>query len=201
MPDNFILPLMRTGGLPLVVSIAAPISRSGSATRSIGRRHNDSSPVSSVEKSCPAMSPISKRIAVPELPKSSGPGGDCRPFIPKPETRSRSGAGSSIAAPIARNAVSIARQSSLARKPLISEEPSAIAPSNSARCEIDLSPGTTAFPPTRRPGRTINRETPLTSSAPETHPLTQIQSAASLAKNSPWPSAGPVQDLQHGRRV
>ena len=56
-------------------SIVAPIRRSGSATRRIGRRVSEASPASSVSNGRPASSPISRRIVVPELPQSIGPAG------------------------------------------------------------------------------------------------------------------------------
>ena len=59
---------------PSRASTPAPISRSGSTTRSTGRRRIDSSP-SSVHSppGCPASQPGSRRSSVPELPTSSRP--------------------------------------------------------------------------------------------------------------------------------
>ena len=54
--------------------------------------------------------------------------------------------------PKARIAARLARQSSLARKPLTSLDPSAMPESISARCEMDLSPGTVIAPETRVAG-------------------------------------------------
>ena len=62
------------------------------------------------------------------------------------------GSGSSIRTPSARMAARLARQSSLARKPLMLLMPSAIPESMSERCEIDLSPGTSRAPDTRCDG-------------------------------------------------
>ena len=54
-------------------STVAPMSRSGSATRSIGLRDSDSSPVSSVTQGKAAQNPASRRMPVPELPTSTTP--------------------------------------------------------------------------------------------------------------------------------
>src|SRR6185437_2557522 len=51
--------------------ISAPICRSGSITRRIGRRLRDLSPVSSELKLCPASAPANNRIVVPLFPASS----------------------------------------------------------------------------------------------------------------------------------
>ena len=60
--------------------IRAPISVSGRMTRPIGRPESDASPVRRERKGCPASSPASRRIVVPELPQSMSPGGalSCR---------------------------------------------------------------------------------------------------------------------------
>ena len=55
-------------------STVAPIWRSGSATRRIGRRVSEASPHSSVSNGRPASRPMSRRMVVPELPQSSGAG-------------------------------------------------------------------------------------------------------------------------------
>ena len=46
--------------------------RSGTATRSIGRRDSEASPISVESKGCAASSPMNRRMAVPALPMSSG---------------------------------------------------------------------------------------------------------------------------------
>ena len=147
-------PCRCTGGWPSVVSIAAPISRSGRAARSIGRRDSDSSPTSTDSNDWPASRPIDSRIAVPALPMSSAWRGAFRPCSPAPWIRTRPSARRSIATPIARIALRVDRQSALARKPSTSVTPSAMPPSIIARWEIDLSPGTRSSPCTVRCGRT-----------------------------------------------
>ena len=81
-------------------------------------------------------------MPVPELPRSSTFEGACRPCGPTPSTRT-----SRSAVPIDRHAERLERR--LRREAVFAGEeavdhrrPSAIAPSISARCEIDLSPGT-----------------------------------------------------------
>ena len=69
------LPVTVNGGKrPSVASIRAPISASGVATRSTGRRRIDASPSSvQLPPSCPASQPGSRRISVPALPTSIAP--------------------------------------------------------------------------------------------------------------------------------
>ena len=75
-------PAAAAGSVRPVRSTAAPISASGSATRSIGRSESDSSPTSSVAQAKPATRPHSSRMEVPELPQSSGRAGRCRRVRP-----------------------------------------------------------------------------------------------------------------------
>ena len=91
----------------------------------------------------------------------SGPDGARNPCKPAPETMISSGSLSSICTPSARSAAIVARQSSPARKPRIVVCPSASAPSISARCEIDLSPGTDMRPAAVPPGWTLICVAPL----------------------------------------
>ena len=130
-----------SGQCPFRLSILAPIRSSGSITRPIGRRDSDSSPTSVIRQpnrsGCPASAPVSKRIPVPELPRSRAWSGACRPR-PSIETRSPLRL---TAAPSSAIAFSVARVSSAGRKPSIRVEPRARPPSRAARCEIDLSPG------------------------------------------------------------
>src|SRR5438105_12545098 len=63
IPCSGVSPPTRRGGHVA----AAPISRSGSTTRPIGRRDKDSSPASSLSKSCAANKPASSRIVVPDF--------------------------------------------------------------------------------------------------------------------------------------
>ncbi len=95
-----------------------------------------------------------RRIAVPELPRSSGACGALNPCTPTPWTRTSVCPGRSMRTPSAPSARAVARQSSPARKPLICVSPSASAPSSSARWEIDLSPGILSVPPTLPPPAT-----------------------------------------------
>ena len=71
MPCNLpACPVIYSGDVPVSdVLITAPIFARGSVTRFIGRFESDSSPVKTQSKSCPASSPLKRRIDVPELPK------------------------------------------------------------------------------------------------------------------------------------
>ena len=112
-------PSTTSGAWPSAVSTVAPISRSGSAIRSIGRALSDSSPTSSKRPSCPARIPGSRRMRVPALPQSSGPSGGRRPRSPTPSRRTRSPS-TSTPAPSARTAAAVERVSAEAPKPSIS---------------------------------------------------------------------------------
>ena len=68
-------------------TIVAPIRVSGSATRPIGRRLSDSSPVSMVQNGCPASTPRSSRAVVPEFPQSTTSPGSWSPSRPTPTIR------------------------------------------------------------------------------------------------------------------
>ena len=153
-------------------STVAPISRSGSATRSSGRRESDSSPTSSKRPSCPASIPGSSRIRVPALPQSIGTAGRAKAAeadAARPAGRRPS---SSTVAPSAATAAAVESVSSERPKPRISLSPSAIAASSSARWEMDLSPGTARSPRRltagssrtglSRPRRTPARRSPST---------------------------------------
>ena len=91
-------------------STVAPMRRSGSATRRIGRRVSEASPTSSVSNGRPASRPISSRIVVPELPQSSAPAAAVRPAKPTPWTRASSPA-STMSTPSARSAAAVDRLS------------------------------------------------------------------------------------------
>ncbi len=108
----------------------------------MGRLVSDASPVSTASNGWPLSNPAMRRIAVPELPRSKGSAGTCSPAGPTPCTVISVSDLRSISTPMADIAARVARQSSPGRKPLMSVAPSAIPPSISARCEIDLSPGT-----------------------------------------------------------
>ncbi len=152
MPWSAAPPVIVTGGLPPTVATCAPMSRSGAATRSMGRFMSEESPMSLESKRCAASRPMNRRMAVPALPMFSSDAAAFRPCIPAPWTITLVVAGRSIAMPIACSAVIVERQSSLARKPLTRVTPCARPPSMSERCEIDLSPGTVSSPPTRVTG-------------------------------------------------
>jgi len=141
--------------LRAVVSICAPICRSGSTMRRIGRRDSDSSPIRVVGKFWAASRPVISRIEVPELPRSSACAGSRRPCRPTPWTRRWVSASWSMRTPMARNAFMVLRQSSPVRKPRTSDWPSAREASITARCEIDLSPGTRTVPENEPPGWTV----------------------------------------------
>ncbi len=81
-------PTTSSGACPSVVVTAAPIARSGSATRSIGRADRLSSPTSTERNGAAASVPASSRIEVPELPQSSGPAASVSAERPSPSTSS-----------------------------------------------------------------------------------------------------------------
>ena len=139
-------PVIRTGGSPPVVSIATPISASGSATRLIGRRRMLSSP-SSVNVPCwPASRPGSRRISVPALPTSIAPSGARSPRSPTPSITRVVSSGRSIGTPIARNASTVESVSAEEPNPSTRTRPSASEPSITLRWLTDLSPGTVSPP-------------------------------------------------------
>src|SRR6478672_6562144 len=133
----------------------APIECNGSITRCMGRLDNDASPANVESNDCPASSPANSRIAVPALPQSSGDCGALRPSIPTPCTIRTEGSGISTRTPMAAKAAAVARVSAPSRNPSIRDVPSAIAASMTARCEIDLSPGTVRQPFSGVPGPAI----------------------------------------------
>ncbi len=135
-------PWTSSGGRPSSLPIRAPICSSGAMTLAMGLADSDSSPVRTQLNDCPQSSPAIRRIAVPELPRSSACRGARNPRRPTPCTITSVEDRCSMCTPIAAIAASVARQSSPARNPLISVTPSAILPSIRARCETDLSPGT-----------------------------------------------------------
>ena len=68
-------------------TIVAPIARSGSAMRPIGRPRSEASPASSVQKGRPVNTPGSRRAIVPELPQSMRSDGSLSPRRPLPAIR------------------------------------------------------------------------------------------------------------------
>jgi hypothetical protein len=101
--------------------------------------------------------PASRRIVVPERAQLSGAFGARRPYSPRPWMVSAVWLCLSISTPSARRQVRVVRQSLQERKPLIRLAPVAKAPSNSARCEMDLSPGILSRPRNGGLGCTVNR--------------------------------------------
>jgi len=150
-------PRIASGGSrpPSRPSTVAPIRRSGSAMRPMGRRRSGSVPVSSVVKGCPATRPERRRIVVPEPLQCSTSAGSARPSRPRPCTRRRPLGSSSISAPSACMHRSVARQTSAGTQPAISVSPSAIVASIKARWVMDLSPGTVTAPRSGPEGRMI----------------------------------------------
>ena len=67
-------------------SMCAPIARSGSTTRRIGRPARDASPVRTLRKLRPARSPVSIRSVDPELPQSMTLAGSRSAAAPAPVT-------------------------------------------------------------------------------------------------------------------
>ena len=130
-------------------SITAPISRRGLAIRSIGRLEREASPVSLVSNGWAARIPESRRIVVPLFPQYTGSEGASN-LPPIPCTRSLAAppqsfsSSTSISTPIARMASTVHQQSSLGRKPSISQVPFAREANMTDRCEMLLSPGTTS---------------------------------------------------------
>ena len=140
-------PSIRSGSRPSLVSTCAPISERGAATRSIGRELSESSPVSSKRRpSWPARRPGSSRASVPAFPQSIGASGSRSPESPRPRTCSTSGSSSSTETPSDRTAAIVDSVSSERPNPRTIVAPSHTAPTSSARCEIDLSPGTRSAP-------------------------------------------------------
>ena len=81
-------PVTVSGAWPSVVTTSAPMSRSGSATRSIGRVLSDASPVRVNVPGWPASTPASSRMSVPAFRQSRGTDGCSSPRRPAPKTRS-----------------------------------------------------------------------------------------------------------------
>ena len=114
--------------------------------RCIGRLRSEASPSKVAVIGQPATAPITSRQPVPELPKSSTPAGCRKPPTPTPWTATRPRRCARPRAPSARMALAVLSTSSPSSRPEIRVSPTARAPKISARCEIDLSPGTRTRP-------------------------------------------------------
>ena len=93
-----------------------------------------------------AMRPRQSLTPVPALPKSSGASGLARPATPTPLTCQAPSAPVVTLAPSASMARAVASTSSDSSRPRMRVSPTEMAPSISARCDIDLSPGTRIRP-------------------------------------------------------
>ena len=130
-------------------STSSPICISGLSTRPMGRRDSEASPTNLTRISWPAIRPIIRRMPVPELPKSMSPPGSTRPPTPRPST-SHVAPTLRTGQPIACSALAVLSTSSPSSRPAMAVRPVASAPNISARCEIDLSPGTRTRPESAR---------------------------------------------------
>ncbi len=136
----------------------APIRSSGSSTRRMGRLRSEASPSKVAAIGQPATAPSISRQPVPELPKSRALAGSAKPPTPTPCTRHSPAPRRSTCAPSAATALAVLSTSSPSSRPLMRVSPTASAPNISARCEIDLSPGTRTRPfsgPARRAVREL----------------------------------------------
>ena len=146
-------PSIVSGRCPSVVSICAPIRRSGSATRSIGRAESDSSPVSVNVPSWNASSPTISRARVPALPQSIVAG--CEPAQADAVHRELIAVVVDLGAERAHRCERRRRCRPSARSRARRSRRRETAPSSSARCEIDLSPGTAKCPSSLTAGSTL----------------------------------------------
>src|SRR5216683_1267969 len=147
-------PVTVKGAWPSCDWILAPMVRSGSTTRAIGRRRSDVSPSRVADTQLPDSTPSIRRIVVPEFAQSSGPCGVLNDRQPPPWTRAGPPARLMLT-PRLRRQATVAATSSPSGSPSMRLSPCAIAASISARWAIDLSPGTRSSPVTRCAGSTI----------------------------------------------
>ena len=128
-------------------SIRAPIRRSGAATRPIGRRQSEASPVKSARIGWLATRPMSSRAEVPRIAadRTAPPAGAGRRRRPRGPSRRRPPRARS-ARPSPASAAAVAATSPPSFSPSIRLRPTASAARIRARCEIDLSPGTRRGP-------------------------------------------------------
>jgi hypothetical protein len=127
----------------------APNRASGSVTRAMGRLLRLASPVKVTVVGEVAMVPMISRTPVPELPQSITLSGSAKPPTPTPKTDQLPPPWFTTSAPKACIALAVSSTSSPSRSPVIFVSPTAMAPRISERCEIDLSPGTSATPESR----------------------------------------------------
>ena len=104
-----------------------------------------------------AMQPMISRTPVPELPQSITSAGSAKPPTPTPSTVQAPGPVRVTVAPKACIALAVSSTSCPSSSPVISVRPTDSAPRISARCEIDLSPGTAATPESGPPLRDVMR--------------------------------------------
>ena len=138
--------MVRGRRLPSDASKRAPNSVRGSVTRPIGRFESDASPMQRATIGVVHMRPMAKRTPVPELPKSRGVRGECRPLMPTPPMRHLPSSPFFTLAPKAAMALPVLSTSSASRSPSTTVSPLAMAPNMRARCDMDLSPGTRNVP-------------------------------------------------------
>ena len=139
-----------SGSRPSVVSIRAPNARSWAAAGSIGRRRSETSPSKRALTPAPAQAPRSIRAVDPEFMQSRVAPDSWRPSG-EPLTMSWSPSRWN-ATPSAASASCVARTSRPGLRLRIRSGCAMLAAASSARCEIDLSPGTRSSP-CRAPGR------------------------------------------------
>ncbi len=96
---------MVTGGQPVGAAASTPSERSAATSGAIGRLRMWASPSTTTVPSTVAQAAVRKRVAVPALPRNSGPAGARSP--PLPVTTKPVSPGSSIPTPIARSAAAM----------------------------------------------------------------------------------------------
>ena len=169
----------------------APIARSGSTTRPIGRRRSDASPSSTAKSGRPARTPASRRAVVPELPQSRTPrarGARRRPASGRGSRRARRvGNSLDLRAQRRNDAGRRAHVLAVARRgdPAL---PSASSASRSDRWEIDLSPGRAGAPRRRAAGRTTRSSSATVRGHVRGSGRVGGHVAASALSRSPWRS-------------
>ena len=155
-----------TGAQPFCVRMSAPNRRRGAATRSIGRRERESSPVSRAFTPLPETNPIRRRIVVPLLPQYKSALRNLRVPLTRMQFPS-----TATSAPRARIQAAVERQSSPSRAFVTSASPSAAALNMTARWVMDLSPGMTNSPENCLQGSIFMRGSPATvSNIPQSAP-------------------------------